>query len=288
MLMFMLRVFSLDLLNAFPGGVVRVTQTSHKINMQAQNLDASLEIVKTVDEKQLKINLKFLKNDIVGVDLRAYWGVDIPVFHHVLRSPWDWFQDAFEKGNLFGSQACLRLDPMMKIYEESTLDLDVEPGLDLGTSGPRTKYPLVMVVKSDIFQIYAIHVEDKSFISFPSHILGHYVKCKDSSVTHLVPIYTSTNEDSECVVCISRPATRVNLPCRHASTCAICFKQLPQGKCPMCRCQIQSYFLIGNEDEVEDSASEDDQQPLQSLSWRQRLSEIENRFAMAVGLQEHD
>ena len=57
----------------------------------------------------------------------------------------------------------------------------------------------------------------------------------------------------------------------------------------MCRGQIQSYFLIKSEEPSEDDILEDEitvQPP--PLSWRQRLAELEHRFAMAVGLQEND
>ena len=57
----------------------------------------------------------------------------------------------------------------------------------------------------------------------------------------------------------------------------------------MCRGQIQSYFLIKSEEPSEDDIQEDEitvQSP--PMSWRQRLAELEHRFAMAVGLQEND
>jgi hypothetical protein len=132
-----------------------------------------------------------------------------------------------------------------------------------------------------------IHIEDKSFMSFPSHILGQYLKLIDSSY-NLLPTYPG-NESLECVVCLSKQATRLTLPCRHASMCGQCFAKLPQGKCPMCRGQIQSYFLIKSEETSEDDILEDEltvQPP--PLSWRQRFAELEHRFAMAVGLQEND
>jgi len=288
MLVFILRVVSLDLLNAFPGGIVRVPQTSHRINMERQSLDVIFQILETT-KNTLRMKLKVFPSN-QSVTLRAYWGVDISTFHHVLRSPWPWFLDAFAKGNLFGAEACLVLDPILKINileEETDIELEMHK-VDLGQA-PRTKYPLVIVAKcndSENFNINVIHVEDKSFMSFPTHILGQYVKLIDSRVTHLVPIYSS-NDTSECVVCISRPATRVTLPCRHSSTCGKCFVKLPQGRCPICRGQIQSYFLIGQEDLSEEDEEEVSLQS-QPLSWRQRFADLEHRFAMAVGLQEND
>ena len=207
------------------------------------------------------------------------------------RSPWNWFKEAFTNGNLFGEEACLHLDPMVKIdvIEEETIELEVHQSLDLGQGAPRSKYPLVLVANSgnSTFNINVIHIEDKSFMSFPSHILGQYLKLIDSSC-QLLPTYPG-NESSECVVCISRPATRITLPCRHASTCGQCFVKLPQGKCPMCRGQIQSYFLVKSEDlDEEDIHAEETEVPQHPLTWRQRLAELEHRFAMAIGLQEND
>ena len=98
------------------------------------------------------------------------------------RSPWNWFKEAFTNGNLFGAEACLHLDPMVKIdvIEEETIELEVHQSLDLGQGAPRSKYPLVLVANSgnSTFNINVIHIEDKSFMSFPSHILGQYYKIK--------------------------------------------------------------------------------------------------------------
>ena len=121
-------------------------------------------------------------------------------------------------------------------------------------------------------------------MSSESHILGQYLKLIDSSY-RLLPTH-SGNDSSECVVCLSKPATRLTLPCRHASTCGQCFAKL-QGKCPLCRGQIQSYFLIKSEDTFEDDIEEEEVQS-PPLSWRQRLAELEHRFAMAAGLQDND
>ena len=64
------------------------------------------------------------------------------------RSPWQWFNDAFENGNLFGANACCYLDPLIKIdiVEEETIEFPVHQSIDLGSACPRTKYPLVLVV----------------------------------------------------------------------------------------------------------------------------------------------
>jgi len=290
MVLFTLRLLSMDILNAFPGGVVRVPQSSHRINMQPKSLDVTItQILKSTAEECIKLKLRTNTSNLVT--LRAYWGVDIHTFFHVLRSPWHWFKNAFDNGNLFGADACSILDPMIKIdvVEEETIELKVHRSIDLGSTCPRTKYPLVLVANASefSFNINVIHIEDKSFMSFPTHILGQYLKLTDSSF-HLLPTYLG-NESSECVVCLSKPATRLTLPCRHASTCGQCFVNLPQGKCPMCRCQIQSYFLINAEEPIEE-IQDDDLVTVQPppLTWRQRLAELEHRFAMAIGLQENN
>jgi hypothetical protein len=58
----------------------------------------------------------------------------------------------------------------------------------------------------------------------------------------------------------------------------------------MCRTFIQSFFVIGPEDDAEDegdaSASfRDESRP--PTSWRQRLNNFNHRYAMAMGLQEN-
>ena len=280
MLGFIVRVVSLDLLNAFPGGVVRVHHSVSRLNMEAKSMQVTLQLKKQDDNV-----ITFQVNSAAKVTLRAYWGVDIQIFHHVLRSPWDWFLEAFDKGNLFGSSGCCMLDPMLQLDPNQQLDLPIKP-VDLGQAVPRTKYPLVLVTHDEspdqAFTIYVIHIEDKNLMTFPTHILATYLKLPDSRVTHLVPIYSDSDQ---CVVCIARPATRVVLPCRHANLCGQCFVKLPNSKCPMCRTTIQSFFLMKHE-EAEPEEENSVESP--ALTWRQRLAEVEHRFAMAVGLQEND
>ena len=71
-----------DLLNAFPGGVVRVPQTSHRINMEQQTLDV---VVTKIFAAKESIRLRLKVNSSQLVTLRAYWGVDVSTFFHVLR-----------------------------------------------------------------------------------------------------------------------------------------------------------------------------------------------------------
>ena len=103
MLAYILRLVSLDLLNGFPGGVVRVAGSNHvpRINMESQNLEWTVKVIK-FEEQCLKLQFT-LTDPVEKLILRAYWGVNISAFHHVLRSPCDWFINAFENGNLFGS-----------------------------------------------------------------------------------------------------------------------------------------------------------------------------------------
>ena len=69
-------------MNAFPGGVVRVPQTSHRINVEQQTLDV---VVTRIFAAKENIRLKLKVNASQLVTLRAYWGVDVSTFFHVLR-----------------------------------------------------------------------------------------------------------------------------------------------------------------------------------------------------------
>ncbi len=267
------------------------------------------------------LTVKLNISDSCGVNnikYRAYWGVSVTAFYHVLRSPWPWFREAFLKGNLFGSDGCLQLGDLTvnevrdNDLQSSTsttsghendpiLELNFEcPQLDLGPA-PRKRYPLVLVSKAvrknsdqpldedELFYINVIHIKDESPENpchFATHVLASFLKHKlgNSKVTHLVPIYS--NEET-CVVCATNPATRVTLPCRHASLCHRCFGRIRTSQCPMCRTQIQSFFLI-KEEPLDGTDEEEDISDQMPKTWRQRLAEFEHRFAMAVGLQEND
>ena len=177
----------------------------------------------------------------------------------------------------------IHLDP----DPEQVVEIQIQ-SVDLGQAVPRTKYPLVLVAKADhdeAVTIYIVHIEDKPLMSFPTHFIGTYLKQDDNKVTHLVPIY---QDSDQCVVCLSRPPTRVILPCRHANLCSQCYVRLPNGNCPMCRTQIQSYFLTNNEDDGADHEANEQNEESPTLTWRQRLAQLEHRFAIAAGLQEND
>lgn len=218
-----------------------------------------------------------------SIAYRCFWGVNIETFHHVLQSPWQWFLEAFDRGNLFGSQAYDSLDEkcIVDTSSESSKMLDITvPDLNLGEA-PRKKYPLVLVsLALSSSSIIVVHLEDKNFMNLNTHIINSFVKLSDNRVSRLESIFTSEEKDDSCVICYSRPATRVTLPCRHASTCCYCFKRLPKGQCPMCRCKISSYFVVGEENEEE----EFEEEVKTSQTWRQKLAQLEQRFAIATGL----
>ena len=292
MLGYILRLFSLDLLNGFPGGVVRVTGSNHipRINMERKNLNWTVKVMKHEDRR---LQLEFKLSETVEILIfRAYWGVNINAFYHVLRSPWDWFIQAFKNGNLFGSENCLKLDSMQEhaVLGENTLNFNFECSqLDLGSEKPRTKFPLVLVstvntsTDDQYFNLHIIHLGDDML--FKTHILNHWIKWPEPKVTRI----ESTFNEELCVICINAKASRVTLPCKHANLCRPCFAKLPQKKCPMCRTIIQSYFLIETEDE-DDNNVENEINIIGEIpmTWRQRLADLEHRFAMAVGLQEND
>ena len=93
--------------------------------------------------------------------------------------------------------------------------------------------------------------------------------------------------ETVCAVCQEKPVTRVMLPCKHACTCKRCFEKLNSRWCPMCRAFIQSFFIIGREDDGSDDADVDVDAAQREASWRQRLDNLNHRFAMAMGLQEN-
>ena len=220
---------------------------------------------------------------VESIAYRCFWGVKIETFHHVLQSPWPWFHEAFERGNLFGSRAYDALDEkcIVDTSNESSKTLEITvPELNLGKA-PRKKYPLVLVsLAMSSCSIIVVHLEDKDFINLNTHIMNSFVKWSDNRVSRLESIFTSEEKDS-CVICYSRPATRVTLPCRHASTCRSCFKRLPKGQCPMCRSKISSYFVLTKEDDEEDEV---DEEAKTRPTWRQKLIQLEQRFAIATGL----
>ena len=259
-----------------------------QIKMESVSIDVSWKLV-SLKNDVLKLQVSTV-NDQVNVRFRSFWGVNIESFHHILQSPFAWFLEAFDRGNLFGSNATDVLDQTTHLEGEALelVVLKVPADLQLGQA-PRNRYPLVLVSTNSTnssFTIIVVHLEDRSFSTNTSHILATFVKLSDNRVSRLEPIYSSSSDidQDNCVVCISRPASRVALPCRHASTCKSCFKRLPKGQCPMCRTKITSFFSLDNEDNEPDEDSDEDK----PLTWRQKLAQFEQRFAHFAGLVPND
>ncbi|KAG9132583.1 hypothetical protein Leryth_022173 [Lithospermum erythrorhizon] len=55
-----------------------------------------------------------------------------------------------------------------------------------------------------------------------------------------------TNQDKECVICMTDPKNTTVLPCRHMCLCSACAKELrlQSNKCPICRQPIQELLEI--------------------------------------------
>lgn len=287
MLIFILRFVGQDLLQ---GGVSRAATPSvsaPEVKMASVNLPVTLALSKD-EEVRDKVKLQLTISSCQPVKLRAYWGVAVTTFHHVLRSPWEWLKRAFLHGNLFGQESCLHLSPSMQYSDQDSVLVELtRPELDLGPA-PRALYPLVVVIYSvdeEVMCLSVIHVKD-DVCTYPSHVLATYLKQSHGTTTHLVPIYAS--EDT-CVVCTVNPATRVTLPCKHASVCGRCFSRLTNNRCPLCRTFIQSYFLIKDESCMEqEAAAAAEPEEETNLPLRERLAQMEHRFAIAIGLQENN
>ena len=154
MLVYILRLVSLDLLNGFPGGVVRVSGISnhvHRRNMAKTDLQWTIRVMsnsnpnrnENADSTSQEIYLQIQNIDDTNSKLiyRAYWGVNITSFHDVRISPWNWFIHAFGNGNLFGSENIHQLDSMQEKEIANFVDVKLSPpdDLDLGPA-PRSIY----------------------------------------------------------------------------------------------------------------------------------------------------
>ena len=226
------------------------------------------------------------------VKARLYAGVSVNVFHHVLRAPWPWFQEAFNKGNPFGSEGCLGLGEIQENHLDPGQDWDLEfrggSSEPLGPS-PRQRYPFVICLVPSGAEdnavgalLYVIHVKDE-VCRIPTQVLLHYLKLKSGTAHQMQSLYIPERDSdanvSLCVVCQELQATRAILPCRHACTCQKCFDKL-RRRCPMCRTAIQAYFLVSEELEVVEELEE----TKPNLTWRQRLSHWNDAFAVYMGL----
>jgi len=257
------------------GGVTRVTHRAPQTRMCRVSVPITLAVE---DAGERGVTLKVSSQ--VPYILRYCWGVEIPTFHHVLRSPWPWFHEAALRGNLFGS-GCIehgQASPVLQPHEELGLVASSPQELSLGPS-PRNSYPLVVVaIRADLGEdvedltmvtslLAVVHIKD-SVCPIPTQVLTSYVR-QGAVSTQLVPLFVTSSpgessdtesaeeeetEDMEgplssrarCVVCQLERVTRAALPCRHAITCGSCFDRL-KSQCPMCRAFINSYFLLGPE-----------------------------------------
>ncbi|KAK0059861.1 hypothetical protein Bpfe_010720 [Biomphalaria pfeifferi] len=171
---------------------------------------------------------------------------------------------------------------------------------------PRVRYPVYVftLVKNEqiitslpdednsiLGLVSIIHLQDDK-VTQNSHIIRQFVKTtgvqlyslqndKDNDVTHSSSGSDSEGSDveekprvSECVVCQSRQAKCALLPCRHACVCLGCFRLL--DRCPMCRGDIDSYFLLSDSDD--DSLEEDSVTDLQHLAVSKYFSQAWERF----------
>ena len=142
MLVYILRLVSLDLLNEFPGGFVRVSGISkhvHRINMAKTDLQWTIRVMSNSNpnrnenaDSTSKENLQIqIRNNIDDTSskliYRAYWGVNITSFHQVKISPWNWFIHAFESGNLFGSENCHAFNSMQEKEIENFVYVKLSP-----------------------------------------------------------------------------------------------------------------------------------------------------------------
>ena len=165
-----------------------------QIKMESIPLDVSLKIIH-FKKNELKLQVCLLDNNH-QFRLRSFWGVNIESFHHILQSPFPWFLEAFDKGNLFGANATDILDEPKSLGQDLDetqveVELKVPAELQLGTQAPRQKYPLVIVstASPSSFTIIIVHLEDRSFIHLDTHILATFVKLSDNRVSRLEPIY---------------------------------------------------------------------------------------------------
>ena len=178
----------------------------------------------TFQETGVKVQMSSLMENDVEISCRIYSGVSIDVFHHVLQGPWPWFNAAFFRGNLFGSEGSLEMGPLIDLNIQSqpqTVEFkrnENSGDLDLGNERPRTKYPYVLVSlihHSDEIGalIQVIHVKDQ-ICQYESGILSTHIKHVDGRSMNLGQIYLSTDDEDQamCSVCQVNKVTRVIFP----------------------------------------------------------------------------
>jgi len=320
MFVFLMRLIYQDMADGGGSGVTNITQTVAQTLMTRISVPFSLSLASATDNRDVKLQL----SSNVGYHIRAFWGVDIPTFHHVLRAPWPWFQEALLRGRLFGDK-CLDYGGVQisRAPHEERTEQVVRRGdkLDLGPA-PRDVYPLVLVMvrsgddfKEDMTEVTGmlsvIHLRD-DVCPIPSQVLVTYLR-QGSGVTLLRPLYLSEEGGGECsdtesaegsdteesvrlgavvrcVICQLERVTRVSLPCRHAVTCKDCFNRC-QNRCPMCRGHVSSYFLLSPEsnqqNESESNMTEEKVEDVRRNTWGQMWNRWNNRINTMMGVREN-
>ena len=296
------------------GGITHVSRSPPpQLAMMKIPLPFHIELASAKDLSFDNVKLKISSEKPWQVGLirqRLFIGVSIPIFHHVLKSPWPWLTEAFEHGNIFGSEGSLEMTDVIEtvINEDSNtvvLERSSSADINLGSETPRQRYPLVICSmpgadfsqnSENIGQIGAVfsvlHIQDE-VCKFPTRILSTHLKHFDSTTTIVGSIFVSGNVDdtetgNKCVVCQDSEVTRVLFPCRHACVCGRCFSKL-KDQCPMCRALVTSYFLMDNGEEESEEDDDDLREDItETLNWRQRLVNLNRNFAAAMGLQENN
>lgn len=85
-----------------------------------------------------------------------------------------------------------------------------------------------------------------SYLRFQTKMWSLFKTPKDSNkatkMAQLVPVYA--NDDEFCFICNCYRATVILWPCRHTMLCDTCLQRLADRKCPTCRENVKSWFLI--------------------------------------------
>lgn len=295
MFFFLIRLIGEDMFGGVgAGGVTRLPVVPPRVNFAKILLPFRVKLIGVKEPYRIELRVTAVREG----RCRVYWGVDINAFHQVLRAPQSWFHSAFSLGNLFGKGKCVQFGEIRDIQKVEDGDLcfhkPEDALLQLGAA-PRDVYPcVVVVVCRDSALLSAVHVRDPQ-CSVPSQILAEYYKHGETS-TLLKPLFmasidlgetsdTESQEESEtedesgmkrgsrvprCIICQQGRISRVLLPCRHATSCAQCFKRLES--CPMCRGFIQSYFVLGKEPDQVDPSPSADTQPSTARGWMAYLA----------------
>ncbi len=216
-LVVLFRFFREDLAS---GGVTRVTSgPTPRMAVRRAPLPVAVALSEA-DGDGVRVRLTSLPPWRVGrVRVRLFAGVSVSALHHVLRGPWEWFLDAFEReGNPFGRDGCRQAGLLSEVEvpegeEGASVRLRRPPGgdLDLGET-PRRFYPFVVAcvpVASELHSeenegnvgavLSVVHVKDER-CPVPTQVLFTHLKHLDGGrSTTLAPIFVSgaaAGEDS--------------------------------------------------------------------------------------------